>query len=128
MTNKDLEDRIKRNLFKYYKCEGRNKSWYYIPELGEWVNKFNNELKALGYTQRYWYNKMILGIDDPEFKPTCQLDGCNNQVGNFKGVKYGYPSYCCNSHKMKTDESISRFKAATNTRSALDKKNQTPLR
>ena len=91
----DRESLVSSNLELYTKGVGRNRE-YYLPEPNRWVKNFSakNLVGTTILNQRHWYNRYILGIDDPEYSPECCLDGCESRVGGFKGTQYGYPIYC----------------------------------
>lgn len=125
---KDLEELIEKNLKIYTKKVGRKKM-FYLPDTDEWVYRFSKlVVKRTGYTQRYWYNKYILGIDDKNYSPKCCKASCNNKVKAFKGTKYGYPKYCCLKHAREDedtkDERSKSIKKAMNRPEVLEKKSK----
>lgn len=88
-------------MSKIYKLEelmrgsGRNNVQYYIPELDKWVNNkwVYRYLKSIGLTGEWFYNRHVLGIDDPDYRPKCANPECSNLITGFS-LHRGYNMYC----------------------------------
>lgn len=92
--------------------KSKKSKFYYLPEEDKWYYspRFTKRIKELGYSKEYFYNKYFLGIDDPNYRPTCNNKDCLHKVKfNKTGIiEDGYNEYCCLScarkHNWSTEE------------------------
>lgn len=118
------QELVAKNSSKFIRKDSKGLNQYYVPELDEWVYRFSKYIvMRSGLTQRHWYNKYILEVDDPDYSPLCSKGDCNNKVNNFKGAEYGYPLYCCLLH-ARLDEDMSEEKSKSIKLAMADPQNK----
>ena len=96
---------------------GCNKTEYYVPELGRWINtkSMKSSLNKIGMTRKDYYDRYLSPYVTP---PKCKVPGCNEYC-LFKSISEGY-TYTCSPYHSKVLGNITRNKEKININNTAD--------